>query len=95
MQKRRRSSAEGSMGTWSQMPIPGMTPWMGYAGHCAGQKRQELSRPVLEGFWAWSRASGIVYTLVETAKLNHLDVFGYLCYLLESLPDLDLSLIHI
>ena len=119
------------------------------------QKRQELSRPVLEGFWAWveeasakytaneslktalayttnqrkyletfledgripisnndcetsirpfangrkawlfadspagARASGIVYTLVETAKLNHLDVFGYLCYLLESLPDLD------
>ena len=119
------------------------------------QKRQELSRPVLEGFWAWveeasakytaneslktaltyttnqrkyletfledgripisnndcetsirpfatgrkawlfadspagARASGIVYTLVETAKLNHLDVFGYLCYLLESLPELD------
>ena len=38
---------------------------------------------------AGARASGIVYTLVETAKLNHLDVFGYLCYLLESLPDLD------
>ena len=53
------------MGTWSQMPIPGMTAWMGYAGHCAGQKRQELSRPVLEGFWALSRASGIVYTLVD------------------------------
>jgi len=32
---------------------------------------------------------GIVYTLVETAKLNHLDVFGYLRYLFESLPDLD------
>lgn len=119
------------------------------------QKRIELSRPVLEGFWAWveetsekyttneslktalaytinqkryletfledgripisnndcetcirpfatgrkawlfadsvkgARASGIVYTLVETAKLNHLDVFGYLKYLLESLPELD------
>ena len=65
MQKRRRSSTEGSMGTWSQMPIPGMTPWMGYAGHCAGQKRQELSRPLLEGFWACARASGIVYTLVD------------------------------
>ena len=38
---------------------------------------------------AGARASSIVYTLVETAKLNHLDVFGYLCYLLESLPDLD------
>lgn len=38
---------------------------------------------------AGARASGIVYTLVETAKLNHLDVFGYLCYLLENLPDLD------
>ena len=24
------------MGTWSQMPIQGMTPWMGYAGRCAG-----------------------------------------------------------
>lgn len=54
-------------------------------------------RPFATGRKAWlfadspagARASGIVYTLVETAKLNHLDVFGYLCYLLESLPDLD------
>ncbi len=54
-------------------------------------------RPFANGRKAWlfadspagARASGIVYTLVETAKLNHLDVFGYLCYLLESLPDLD------
>ena len=25
------------MGIWSQMPIQGMIPWRGYAGHCAGR----------------------------------------------------------
>lgn len=45
-------------------------------------------RPFANGRKAWlfadspkgARASGIVYTLVETVKLNHLDVFGYLNY---------------
>ena len=54
-------------------------------------------RPFANGRKAWlfadspagARACGIIYTLVETAKLNYLDVFGYLCYFLESLPDLD------
>lgn len=120
------------------------------------EKRMELGRPILEGFWTWveetsekytaneplkkalnytknqkeyletfledgkipisnnacescirpfatgrkswlfadsmegAKASGILYTLVETAKLNHLDVFEYLNYLLKSLPNLDL-----
>ena len=36
---------------------------------------------------AW--ASGIVYSLVESAKLNHLDVFRYLAYLLKEMPEID------
>ncbi|MCI8956323.1 MAG: IS66 family transposase [Eubacterium sp.] len=51
-------------------------------------------RPFAGGRKAWlfaglpagAGASGIVYTLAETAKQNRLDVLGYLCYLLESLP---------
>jgi transposase len=33
--------------------------------------------------------SGVLYTLVETAKLNGLDVFQYLKYLLEVMPEAD------
>ena len=54
-------------------------------------------RPFATGRKAWlfadsqagARASGIIYTIVETAKLNKLDVFQYLGYLLKNLPDLD------
>ncbi len=34
-------------------------------------------------------ANGVLYTLVETAKQNNLNVFNYLKYLLESLPNID------
>lgn len=54
-------------------------------------------RPFANGRKAWlfadspegAKANGVVYSLVETAKLNHLDVFRYLTYLLEHLPQLD------
>ncbi|MBT9778737.1 transposase, partial [Clostridium sp. MCC353] len=54
-------------------------------------------RPFATGRKSWlfadspegAKASGIVYSLVETAKLNHLDVFQYLKYLLEQMPGLE------
>ena len=32
------------------------------------QKRQELSRPVLEGFWAWVEETSAKYTANESLK---------------------------
>lgn len=54
-------------------------------------------RPFANGRKAWlfadtpkgAWASGIVYSLVESAKLNHLDVFRYLAYLLKKMPEID------
>ena len=54
-------------------------------------------RPFATGRKSWmfadtpegARASGIIYSLVESAKLNHLDVFCYLSYLLEKMPEID------
>ena len=54
-------------------------------------------RPFATGRKSWlfadtpegARASGVIYSLVETAKLNHLDVFRYLSYLLEEMPGID------
>lgn len=54
-------------------------------------------RPFANGRKSWlfadspagAKASGIIYSLVESAKLNHLDVFRYLGYLLEKLPNID------
>lgn len=54
-------------------------------------------RPFANGRKAWlfadtpkgAWASGVVYSLVESAKLNHLDVFRYLTYLLEKMPGID------
>lgn len=34
-------------------------------------------------------ANGVLYTLVETAKQNDLNIFHYLDYLLKSLPNID------
>ena len=34
-------------------------------------------------------ANGVMYTLTETAKQNHLNIFNYLNYLLEELPNVD------
>ncbi len=36
-----------------------------------------------------AKAGGIIYSLVESAKLNHLDTFRYLSYLLEKMPEID------
>ncbi|MCT4621261.1 MAG: IS66 family transposase [Marinisporobacter sp.] len=36
-------------------------------------------------------ASGIIYSIVETAKANNLNVFKYLTYLFEELPNIDLE----
>lgn len=33
--------------------------------------------------------NGVLYTLVETAKQNDLNIFNYLDYLLKSLPNID------
>lgn len=38
-----------------------------------------------------ARASAVVGSIVETAKLNHLNPFEYLKYLLEKLPNIDTS----
>ena len=54
-------------------------------------------RPFATGRKSWlfadapegARASGIVYSLVESSKLNQLDVFRYLSYLLEKMPEID------
>ena len=50
-----------------------------------GEKRGESSLRTGARLFADSpvraRVSGSVYILVETAKLNHLDVFDYLCVL--------------
>ena len=36
-------------------------------------------------------ANGILYTLVETAKQNNLNIFNYLDYLLKSLPNVNFT----
>lgn len=36
-------------------------------------------------------ASAIIYSIVETAKANHLSPFHYLEYLFEKLPNIDIS----
>lgn len=36
-------------------------------------------------------SSGIIYSIVETAKANNLNVFKYLTYLFEELPNIDLE----
>jgi hypothetical protein len=36
-------------------------------------------------------ASSIIYSIVETAKANNLNVFKYLTYLFEKLPNIDLE----
>ena len=54
-------------------------------------------RPFATGRKSWlfadtpeeARASGIVYSLAESSKLNQLDVFRYLSYLLEKMPEID------
>ena len=54
-------------------------------------------RPFATGRKSWlfadtpegAKASGIIYSLVESAKLNHLDTFRYLSYLLEKMPEID------
>ena len=38
---------------------------------------------------AGARASAIIYSIVETAKENHLSPYAYLTYLFEKLPNLD------
>ena len=37
----------------------------------------------------WARANAVLYTLVESAKANDLNVYNYLDYLLTELPALD------
>lgn len=64
-------------------------------------KRLELEKPVLEAFWSWldsfvplrgSRlASAAIYSIVETARANGLDVFLYLEQLLMHMTDWDHS----
>ena len=34
-----------------------------------------------------AKATAILYTLVESAKANHLDIYEYLKYLLEEMPN--------
>ena len=54
-------------------------------------------RPFAVGRRAWlfadtpkgAQASAIAYSIVETAKLNNLDVFQYLNYLFKSLPNVN------
>jgi len=38
-----------------------------------------------------SEASAIVMSIIETAKLNKIDVFKYLTYILETAPKLDMT----
>ena len=35
-----------------------------------------------------AKASSVIYSLIETAKANNLDPFGYLLFLLQELPKL-------
>lgn len=54
-------------------------------------------KPYATGRRAWlfadsqqgARANAIVYTLTESAKINHLEVYGYIKYLLTSMPNID------
>ena len=54
-------------------------------------------RPFATGRRAWlfadtpkgAMASAIVYTIVETAKANNLNVYRYLEFLLENMPNTD------
>lgn len=63
----------------------------------SNNKCESCIRPFATGRKSWlfadtpegARASGIIYSLVESAKLNHLDVFRYLSYLLEKMPEID------
>jgi transposase len=47
--------------------------------------KSRLFADTLEG----ARASGIIYSQLESAKLNQLDVFRYLSYLLEKMQGID------
>ena len=38
-----------------------------------------------------ARSSALIYSVIETAKENDLNVFGYLTYLFETLPNVDLN----
>src|SRR5690554_2194952 len=38
-----------------------------------------------------ARASGVVYSIVETAKENHVNPLAYLTYLFEWLPNVDVG----
>lgn len=40
---------------------------------------------------AGADSSAIIYSLVENAKANGINIFHYLWYLLEKLPEIDLS----
>ena len=58
-------------------------------------KRRGLEIPVWEGFWKWAVtvnaagawASAVIYSIVETAKANGLNVFQYLYLVLLYMPD--------
>ena len=36
-----------------------------------------------------ARASTVMYSLIESAKLNHLNIYNYINYLLSELPQLE------
>lgn len=59
------------------------------------QKRQEASRPILDAFWSWVEKTSAMHTTNEkltqalTYSTNNLDVYEYLKYLLEEMPNND------
>ena len=44
---------------------------------------------MLENSQKDAKASATIYSIIETAKANHLNTFKYLRYLLQKMPGLD------
>ncbi len=70
-------------------------------GRCSftNNKSENSLRPFVIGRQGWlfsdqpagAEASAMCYTMVETAKANGINVYGYLTYLLEKQPDMDMT----
>lgn len=70
-------------------------------GHCSisNNLSENVIRPFTVGRKNWlfsaspkgASASAAVYTMVEMAKANYLNVYKYLAYLLEHRPNADMS----